>query len=119
MNEVLKAGLTAMGPVLHMVTLDEMPGGAAGEAATAIPSRECPVNGRGDATGLATDIQGHAGAVLRETYDARVAGLLFVGIPDRSIERGFSVTNRQGAQFKDARIREKITDNLVKAGLPE
>ena len=36
-----------------------------------------------------------------------------------SIERGFSVTNWQGAQFKDARIREKITDNLVKAGLPE
>lgn len=34
------------------------------------------------------------------------------------IERGFSATNWQGAQFKDARLREKMTDNLIKAGLP-
>ncbi len=74
MNEVLKAGLTAAGPVLHMVALDEMPGGAAGEAAALVPGPERPVNGGGDAAGLATDIQGHAGAVLHQAYDARVAG---------------------------------------------
>ena len=35
------------------------------------------------------------------------------------IERSFSVKNWQGAQFKDAKIGEKIIDNLIKAGLPE
>ncbi len=38
-----------------------------------------------------------------------------------SIERNFSVKNwrRGGAQFKDAKIGEKIIENLLKAGLPE
>ncbi len=38
-----------------------------------------------------------------------------------SIERNFSVRNwrRGGAQFKDARVGEKIIENLLKAGLPE
>ena len=74
MNEVLQAGLTAMGPVLHMVTLDEMPGGTAGESAALVPGPECPVDGGGDAAGLAPHIQRHAGAVFRKTHDARVAG---------------------------------------------
>ncbi len=38
-----------------------------------------------------------------------------------SIERNFSVRNwrRGGAQFKDAKIGEKIIENLLKAGLSE
>lgn len=38
-----------------------------------------------------------------------------------SIERNFSVRNwrRGGAQFKDAKVGEKIIENLLKAGLPE
>jgi len=36
-----------------------------------------------------------------------------------SIERGFSATNWQGAKFKDAKISKRLTENLIKAGLPE
>ncbi len=38
-----------------------------------------------------------------------------------SIERNFSVRNwrRGGAQFKDARVGEKIIENLLKAGLSQ
>jgi adenylate cyclase len=35
------------------------------------------------------------------------------------IERNFSATSWQGAQFKDARLREKTIKNLIEAGLPE
>ena len=62
-----------MGPVLHVVTLDEMPGGTAREAATTIPGPERPVNGGGDAAGLAANVERHAIGVFHQAHDARVA----------------------------------------------
>ena len=80
LHQIREARLTAMGPVRDVVALDEMPGGAPREAATPlrgqahIPGPECPVNGRGDAAGLAAHVERHAGTVFRKTHDARVAG---------------------------------------------
>ncbi len=74
LHQVLQARLTAMGPVLDVVTLDEIPRGAPREAAATVSGPECPVNGGRDAAGLSTDVERHAISVFHQAHDSRVAG---------------------------------------------
>ena len=56
-QEVVERGLSALGPVVHVVPVQAMGGRAAGESAASIAAQECAANRRGNATGAPADAQ--------------------------------------------------------------
>ena len=64
-NEVAELGLATMGPVPHMVSIDETMLGAPGKSAAAIAPLECPAQRTGNRSRFAADVE-HlgVGAVL-------------------------------------------------------
>lgn len=56
-DEVIKARLAAISPVLDMMTIDELRAVAARESAAAIAALQGPADGRWNHPGLAADVQ--------------------------------------------------------------
>ena len=72
--QVLQAGVATIGPVLDVVTIDEMGIGAAGEAATVVSEAQRPADGGRNGPGFTADGQRFAVFILGQLDEGAVAG---------------------------------------------
>ena len=72
-DEVVERGLPAVGPVLDVMAVEPMGGGAAGEAAPAVAARERAAHRRRDAAGAPPDTERLAVRAIDDGDDACVA----------------------------------------------
>ena len=72
-HEVVERGLAALGPVLDVMAMQPLGGGAAGEAAPLVAARERTAYGWGDAAGSAPHTERLAVGAVHHGDDSRIA----------------------------------------------
>ena len=73
-HEVVETGLTTVGPVLDVMTVNELVMGAAREAAAAVSGLQRTAHRGWDRAGTATNVEGLTGFVLGDLGPATIAG---------------------------------------------
>ena len=71
-HEVVERGLSALGPVAHVVPVQSVGGRAAGEAAAPVAAHEGAAKRRGDAAGASPDAQWLSPWSVRRRDDASI-----------------------------------------------
>ena len=64
LNQVIKAGLAAVGPMLDVVSVNKPSVGAAGETTAFVSPEQCALDSGRDGAGLSADGQGFAMVVV-------------------------------------------------------